>query len=159
MRFNLIPAGEFLMGSRDSEVSNAFEHPLHRVQITKPFYLGIHEVTQGQYEQVMRTNPSYCSRTGEYKKRVKDFADTSNFPVDNVSWDDAVKFCEKLSELPEEKRAGRVYRLSTEAEWEYSCRGQALTSTPFHFGKSLSSHQANFADSDRYLERLDSERR
>ncbi len=68
--------------------------------------------------------------------------DTGQFPVEMVSWDDAVAFCKKLSELPEEKKAGWVYRLPTEAEWEYACR--AGTKTVFHYGNSLSSKQANF---------------
>jgi formylglycine-generating enzyme required for sulfatase activity len=92
----------------------------------------------------MSENPSGFSKTGSRKDRVKDFTDPSNFPVENVSWVDAMKFCEKLSSLPEEKRLGRVYRLPTEAEWEYSCRGAALTSPPFHFGKDVSARQANF---------------
>jgi formylglycine-generating enzyme required for sulfatase activity len=70
--------------------------------------------------------------------------DTRNFPVDDVSWEDAAAFCRKLSELPEEMHRGRVYRLPTEAEWEYACRGGATSSTPFSFGNSLSSTQANF---------------
>ena len=90
----------------------------HRVRITKPFYLGAQEVTQAQYQQVMGTNPS------QYK-------DARN-PVETVSWDDAVKFCDKLSALPDERAAGRTYRLPTEAEWEYACR--AGTTTRFSFG-------------------------
>jgi formylglycine-generating enzyme len=73
---------------------------------------------------------------------VKD-EDTHTFPVENVSWEDAVAFCRKLSEMPEEELCGRVYRLPTEAEWEYSCRGGASSSTLFSFGHSLSSTQAN----------------
>jgi formylglycine-generating enzyme required for sulfatase activity len=73
---------------------------------------------------------------------VKGHRKTARFPVDTVCWYDAVSFCERLSALPEEKAAGRVYRLPTEAEWEYACR--AGTKTPFHYGKALSSRQANF---------------
>src|SRR5262249_5007346 len=68
--------------------------------------------------------------------------DTRNFPVENVSWHDAVAFCRKLSEREEEQKAGRVYHLPTEAEWEYACRGGARS--PFHYGNALSSTQANF---------------
>ena len=89
----------------------------------------------------MKTNPSWFSAKGGGSDQVKGM-DTSQFPVENVSWEDAVAFCKKLSELPEEKRAGRVYRLPTEAEWEYSGRGGTIT--PFHYGISLSSTQANF---------------
>jgi formylglycine-generating enzyme required for sulfatase activity len=70
---------------------------------------------------------------------------TDDFPVETVSWNDAVEFCKKLSERAAEKKAGRKYRLPTEAEWEYSCRGGASSSYQvFHFGNSLSSKQANF---------------
>ncbi|MEI4908423.1 SUMF1/EgtB/PvdO family nonheme iron enzyme, partial [Klebsiella pneumoniae] len=65
-------------------------------------------------------------------------------PPRNVSWLDARDFCDALSALPAEKRAGRVYRLPTEAEWEYACRGGATSCQVFHFGDSLSSSQANF---------------
>ncbi len=63
--------------------------------------------------------------------------DCSNHPVEMVSWQDAVKFCERLSELPEEKQAGRIYRLPTEAEWEYACRAGSKTAFSFGIGASL----------------------
>jgi formylglycine-generating enzyme required for sulfatase activity len=93
------------------------------------FWMGIYPVTQQQYETIMGTNPSRFK--GE------------NRPVENVSWHDAVEFCERLTKLvagllPE----GYVFRLPTEAEWEYCCR--AGTDTATAFGDSLSSHQANF---------------
>ena len=88
------------------------------MRITKPFYLGVHEVTQEQYERVMGANPSNFKGP--------------QHPVENVSWDDAVRFCDKLSALPEEKAAGRMYRLPTEAEWEYACR--AGSTTRYSFG-------------------------
>jgi formylglycine-generating enzyme required for sulfatase activity len=80
---------------------------------------------------------------GRGKNQVKGI-DTGNFPVERVSWGEAVEFCKKLSGLPAERRAGSVHRLPTEAEWEYACRGGASSSTPFHFGNSLSFTQANF---------------
>jgi hypothetical protein len=86
------------------------------------FSVGVHEVTQSQYEQVMGSNPS------EFKG--------ANNPVEKVSWDDAVAFCAKLSSLPAEVAAGRVYRLPTEAEWEYACR--AGTTTEYSFGDDAS---------------------
>ena len=156
MKLVLIPAGKFLMGSPKDEKERDPDEEQHEVSITKPFYLGVYEVTQAEYEKVMGKNPSWFSAKGEGK--VKDM-DTSRFPVERVSWDNAVAFCKKLSELPEEKKAGRVYRLPTEAEWEYACR--AGTKTVFHYGNSLSSKQANFdgafsyggADKGPYLER------
>ncbi len=158
MKLALIPAGKFLMGSpKDEKEREPFEEQ-HEVSITKPFYLGVYGVTQAEYEKVTENNPSYFSPKGDGKDKVKDM-DTSGFPVERVSWDDAQAFCKKLSELPEEKKAGRVYRLPTEAEWEYACR--AGTKTPFHYGDSLSSKQANFcghfpyggADKGPYLKR------
>jgi formylglycine-generating enzyme required for sulfatase activity len=109
MKFRLIPAGRFIMGEGDQA---------HEVTLTKPFKMGVHEVTQAQYEQVMGFNPS-------------DFRGADK-PVDSVSWEDAVEFCRKLSELPAEKEAGNVYHLPTEAEWEYACR--AGTTTRYSFG-------------------------
>jgi len=109
MKLKWLPPGNFQMGSNDVR---------HEVKLTKPFMLGVHEVTQEQYERVMDVNPSAFKG--------------SNNPVDNVSWDDAVEFCRKLSELPAEKAAGRVYRLPTEAEWEYACRAE--TTTAYSFG-------------------------
>jgi formylglycine-generating enzyme required for sulfatase activity len=75
---------------------------------------------------------------------------TDDFPVDSLTWDEAVLFCNKLSALPAEKAARRFYRLPTEAEWEYACRAGAKTHTPFSFGKSLSSRQANFDGTQPY---------
>lgn len=128
MKLVLIPAGEFLMGSPDSEAGRSKdEGPQHKVRITKSFYMGAFEVTQGQYEKVTGENPTLFKESPEH-------------PVDKVTWQHAVNFCKKLSALPEEKRAGRVYRLPTSAEWEYACR--AGTTTAFHTGASLS--EANF---------------
>jgi formylglycine-generating enzyme required for sulfatase activity len=113
MHFVPIPAGTFTMG--DGEYA-------HKVTLTQSFHLGQHEVTQEQYEKVMGATPS-------------NFKGPQN-PVEKVSWDDAVEFCRKLSELPEEKSGGYVYRLPTEAEWEYACR--AGTKTKYSFGDSKS---------------------
>ncbi len=120
MRFVRIEPGVFLMGSPETESGRWFvESPVHRVRITKPFYLGVTEVTQGQYERVMGTNPSFFNG-GIYGIDL-------DRPVEQVAWDDAVEFCRRLSELE-----GRSYRLPTEAEWEYACR--AGTATRFFFG-------------------------
>ncbi len=144
MRLRLIPAGTFRMGSPESEEKRLkAEGPQHEVEITKPFYMGVYEVTQAEYEKVMGKNPSWFSKNGTGSDNVKGL-DTSSFPVESVSWNDAVEFCKKLSELASEKRAGRVYRLPTEAEWEYACRGGSKKYQVLAFGNSLSSKQANF---------------
>jgi formylglycine-generating enzyme required for sulfatase activity len=146
MKLMLISAGKFTMGSSPAEpfatVSEGFETQ-HPVEITQPFYLGKYLVTQAEYRRVMKDNPSWFSAKGFDKDKVAGI-DTDNFPVDNISWEMAKKFCDTLSELPDEKAAKRTYRLPTEAEWEYACREAGRSSTPFCFGKSLSSTQANF---------------
>jgi formylglycine-generating enzyme required for sulfatase activity len=135
MKLARIEPGSFLMGSTDG-TGYEDEHPQHEVRITRPFYLGVTEVTQAQYEAVMDSNPSWFASTGQGKDKVAGQS-TSQHPVENVSWLDAVKFCNKLSELegrkpfyeidegtarvPDWKASG--YRLPTEAEWEYACGG------------------------------------
>ena len=131
----LIPAGKFIMGSPKTERG----HPSigvagtpsfvddyeiqHEVTISEPFYMGKYPVTQEQYEAVMGVNPSYFKGA----KR----------PVERVFWPDTQAFCKKLS-----AQAGKQIRLPTEAEWEYGCR--AGTTTPFYFGKSMTTKQANY---------------
>ena len=131
MQFKLIPAGEFMMGSpADDPYKGNDEIPRHQVQITKPYYLGVYEVTQEQYEKVMGKNPS------AFKGPLH--------PVENVSWEDATEFCRKLSEMD----GKNDYRLPTEAEWEYACR--AGTSTRYSCGDELDLACAWFRDnSDR----------
>ena len=109
MELKALPPGVFQIGdSNDSR----------RVSLTKAFLIGTHEVTQRQFARVMGKNPSYFQG--------------SKFPVEQVTWDDAVEFCRKLSALPAEKEAGRSYRLPSEAEWEYACR--AGTTSVFSHG-------------------------
>jgi formylglycine-generating enzyme required for sulfatase activity len=148
MELALVPAGSFRMGSPETEYASersangpagADERPQHLVAVTSPFYLGLYPVTQRQYTQVMGTNPA------EFNDNNRGGPD---HPVERVSWADAQRFCERLSSLPEEREAGRLYRLPTEAEWEYACR--AGTGTPFWWGDSASSHQANFDGSFPY---------
>jgi formylglycine-generating enzyme required for sulfatase activity len=133
MRLVRIPAGQFLMGSPKEEKEHRANEEQHRVEITRPFYMGATLVTQEQYQRVTGINPS------EYQQARGGGPD---YPVEKVSWYDAVAFCKRLSELAEEREAERVYRLPTEAEWEYACR--AGTTTPFHFGATLTSDDANF---------------
>jgi len=130
MKLNLIPPGEFMMGSPPSEKYRLDIETQHRVKITKPFYLGAYEVTQEQYEKVMGKNPSSFSVLGTLNDEVSGI-DTSQFPVENVSWNDAVEFFRKLSE-----QTGVGYRLPSEAEWEYACR--AGTTTAWCFGDDVS---------------------
>src|SRR5262249_11502444 len=117
-----------------------------------PYYLGAFEVTQEQYQAVMGKAPSHFSRQGPGKLYVQMIADDDlkRFPVENVTWEEAVTFCRKLSALPEEKRLGRAYRLPTEAEWEHACRAGASASLPFHFGSQVSSTEANFFGGEPY---------
>ena len=141
MTFTLIPAGEFQMGSPESEEDRQTDETQHKVKITRPFYLGVFEITQAEHLKVMGSDPSFFSSNGGGAQLVQGM-DTSQFPVEMISWADAVQFCAKLSALPEEEKAGRHYRLPTEAEWEYACR--AGTRTPFNHGDSYSSEYANF---------------
>jgi formylglycine-generating enzyme required for sulfatase activity len=109
-----LPAGEFLMGSPDSD-PDAYqnEKPQHQVKLNS-FAIGKYPVTQAQYQAVMGKNPSR-------------FKNNPQNPVEQVSWEDAQAFCKKLSQI-----TGKTYRLPTEAEWEYACR--AGTTTRFYFG-------------------------
>lgn len=128
MKLVLIPKGTFTMGSPIDEEGRLEDEVQHQVTISQDYYLGVTEVTQGQYEKVMGNNPSDFQCHQSYKVQ----GDSSNHPVEMVSSDDAVQFCKRLSELPEEKKAGRVYRLPTEAEWEYACR--AGSTSKYSFG-------------------------
>ena len=126
MRFRLIPAGEFVLGGdmSPSEIVSHYggreewytnEGPQRTVRITKPFYMGIYEVTQAQYQAVMGGNPSLFKG--------------NDLPVERVSWEDATEFCRRMSQL-----TGLTIALPTEAQWEYACR--AGTTTPFYFGSN-----------------------
>ena len=119
MKLVLVPKGTFMMGSPESEERRRPQESQHDVTLSKDYFLGAYEVTQSEYQQVMNKNPSFV-QGGKIR-------DSSRHPVEQVSWNDAVEFCKRLSELPEEKRAGRVYRLPTEAEWEYACRADSKT--------------------------------
>ncbi len=122
MTLVLIPVGEFLMGSPSTERDRDSDEQQHRVQITKPFYMATTEVTQGQWKAVMRTIP------WKGKKYVKEGSD---YAATHMSWENAAEFCRRLS-----AKESRVFRLPTEAEWEYSCR--AGSATTYSFGDDAS---------------------
>jgi uncharacterized protein (TIGR02996 family) len=149
MRLALIPPGNFRMGSPEGEIGRDTDEKLREVTITKAFYLGVFPVTQRQYETVMGNNPSSFSRTGDTASSVRDL-DTSDFPVEMTSWSDAVEFCGALSQREGRSRRGPIYRLPTDAEWEYACRGGSASTNVFPFGDSLSSAQANFKGDEPY---------
>jgi formylglycine-generating enzyme required for sulfatase activity len=124
-----IPGGKLMMGSPENELERGNdESPQHLVQI-RPFLMGKYPVTQAQWQAVMKNNPS---RFQEGNRSQND-----NKPVERVSWYDCWEFCQKLSAL-----IGREFRLPSEAEWEYACR--ARTTTPFHFGATISTELANY---------------
>jgi formylglycine-generating enzyme required for sulfatase activity len=122
-----------------------------KTEIKEDFEIAVHAVTQGQWQAVMGENPSLFSRFGGRRNEVKDISDEELklFPVESVSWEDAQEFIKKLNE--KERSSGYQYRLPTEAEWEYACRGGATSKEEcsyfFYFDKptnDLSSEQANF---------------
>ena len=118
-----IPGGTFIMGSPANEAERfSNEGPQH--QVTVPgFFMAKYQLTQAQYQTIMGSNPSAFKG--------------NNRPVERVSWNDAVKFCEKLSQ-----KTGKNYKLPSEAEWEYACR--AGTTTPFYFGESITPELVNY---------------
>ncbi|QDU21949.1 bifunctional serine/threonine-protein kinase/formylglycine-generating enzyme family protein [Urbifossiella limnaea] len=117
MEFVKVPKGKSWLGGGKDKLADK------EVEIPADFYLGKYEVTQEEWEKVMGENPSHFSRAGYGKDAVKDIpdADLKRFPVENVSWDQCQIFVAKLNKL--EKETGWVYRLPTEVEWEYACRG------------------------------------
>jgi formylglycine-generating enzyme required for sulfatase activity len=126
-----IPGGTFMMGSPETEEGrDSDEGPQHQVTV-EPFYMGKYPVTQAQWEAVMGNNPS------KFKGK--------NRPVEKVSWNEAVEFCKRLSEM-----MGKTYRLPSEAQWEYACR--AGTTTPFYFGETITTDIANYDGNSTYAE-------
>jgi formylglycine-generating enzyme required for sulfatase activity len=145
MKFVKVPKGTFWMGGSSTNP------PIRQVEIKEDFELAAYTVTQEQWKELMGNNPSWFSRDGDGKDKVKDVtdADLKRFPVEQVSWDDVQDFLKKLNER--EKGKGWLYRLPSEAEWEYACRNAATTkdecSFDFYFDKptnDVSSKQANF---------------
>ncbi|MBD2434290.1 MULTISPECIES: bifunctional serine/threonine-protein kinase/formylglycine-generating enzyme family protein [Fischerella] len=124
-----IPGGSFLMGASEEE-GDADERPQHQVTV-EPFFIGKYPVTQAQWKAVAAL-PKVKQSLNPYPSKFKG----ANRPVENVSWHEAVEFCARLW-----KKTRRHYRLPSEAEWEYACR--AGTTTPFHFGETITSELAN----------------
>jgi formylglycine-generating enzyme required for sulfatase activity len=173
MRLTLIPAGEFFMGSdetRESLQSAGFvltrgfdpsdEHPRHRVRITNPFYLGVHEVTKGQFAEFVKAanyrteaekdgqggwgyneSTTFTEQNAEFNWKNTGFSQTDSHPVVNITWNDASAFCEWLS-----AKEGKSYRLPSEAEWEYACRGGTPTRFFTGDGPGSLSGSANVQD-------------
>ena len=185
MKLTLIPAGKFMMGSPDSEKGRKkdegpqrevttipsidellahvedyvedTERPQRQVTITNPFYMGVHEVTRGQFARFAgdSRHRTYAEKEGKaygwdgsdfgemggYSWRKTGFEQTDEHPVVNVSWNDAVEFCKWLS-----LKSGRMVRLPTEAQWEYSCRGGSTTAYPWGDSPDDGKGWANAAD-------------
>ena len=131
-----IPGGKFLMGSPESELEREEnESPQHPVSI-RPFLMSKYPITQAQWQAIMNNNPArFVDQNIPISKSKK--------PIERVSWFDCCLFCQELSEL-----IGREFRLPTEAEWEYACRGK--TQTPFHFGSTICTELANYNGEDVY---------
>jgi formylglycine-generating enzyme required for sulfatase activity len=129
-----IPGGTFMMGaSTNEEGSRDNERPMHQVTV-KPFFMGKYLITQEQWDRVASSFPKV---NRELDPRPSNFRGNGCLPVEQVSWLDAVEFCDRLA-----KKTSRNYRLPSEAEWEYACRSG--TTTPFHFGNTITSDVANY---------------
>lgn len=146
MKFAHLAKATFYMGGGGGKAGK-------KTEIQADFEIAIYTVTQGQWREIMGNNPSHYSRTAGGKEKVKDIADADlqQFPVENVSWNDAQAFIKKLNDR--EHRKGWEYRLPTEAEWEFACRGGATSekecSYHFYFDKptnTITSKDANYGD-------------
>ncbi|NER29798.1 MAG: SUMF1/EgtB/PvdO family nonheme iron enzyme, partial [Symploca sp. SIO1C4] len=148
-----IPGGKFLMGTEGKEIEKLIqkgnwdgfnrEKPQHEVTV-QPFFIGKYPVTQAQWRAIASREDLKVERELEPNPACfNDSQDSGSRPVEQVSWYDAVEFCQRLS-----KQTGREYRLPSEAEWEYACRG--LTTTPFHFGETITDKLANYNANSTY---------
>lgn len=142
-----IPGGTFMMGSPETEEgSNDDERPQHQV-IVPPFFMGKYPITQLQWRTVVAL-PQIKQPLHPNPSRFKG----DNRPVEQVSWEDAVEFCDRLS-----RHTKRQYRLPSEAEWEYACR--AGTTTPFHFGETITTDLVNYDGNYTYGDGVEEDRR
>jgi formylglycine-generating enzyme required for sulfatase activity len=158
----VIEPGAFTMGSAGAESGRRPDEDHHRVRISRPFLLGKYEVTQDEYQRVMKSNPSWFAASGGGRDRVVS-GETKRYPVERVTWFDALEFCNRLSALDgyapyytlgEVKReeesivratvvikGGNGYHLPTEAQWEYACRAGSIAR--FHFGYNTTGLEGN----------------
>ena len=139
LRMMLIPAGSFLMGSPEDELERRdAEGPQHEVTVSQ-YFMAKYPVTQAQWRAVAAMLPV----NRELEPAPSQFKG-DNHPVEQVSWYDAVEFCDRIT-----LHTNHQYRLPTEAEWEYACR--AGTSTPFHFGQTITTDLANYCGQDQTI--------
>ena len=146
-----IPGGKFLMGTQDEEIERLVqkfnvelfrsEKPQHEVTV-QPFFMAKFQVTQAQWRAITSL-PKVKHDLDPNPAHFKDHPNNDRRPVEQVSWDDAVEFCQRLS-----KQTAKEYRLPSEAEWEYACRAGTLT--PFHFGETITGELANYRASETY---------
>jgi formylglycine-generating enzyme required for sulfatase activity len=133
-----IPDGSFMMGSPETELDRSYDESPQHVVTLQSFFMGMFPVTQAQWRAVATQLPQIKI---ELTPEPSNFKGDDNRPVEQVSWFEAVEFCDRLS-----AKTGREYRLPTEAEWEYACR--ADTTTPFHFGETITTNLANYDGTD-----------
>jgi formylglycine-generating enzyme required for sulfatase activity len=142
-----LDAGPFLMGSDADEPSRGHDEEHHPVNISRPFYMLKHPVTQEEFQRVMGSNPSFWNPT-----RVG--RDTNHFPVEYVTWDEAVAFCRELNDAAADQGYAIHFQLPTEAEWEYACRAGTPPKTLYSLrnrpAERLESQDANFDGSFPY---------
>jgi formylglycine-generating enzyme required for sulfatase activity len=157
MKLVRIPRGRFMMGAPKEDKLARPDEKYREVTIAKDYYLGAYEVTQKQYKTVMGYNPSFFSEDGEPAKgaryeynqpaggkdQVKGL-DTSDFPVENVAYEDAEKFLQKLNDREKARRGAWRYAIPTEAQWEYACRAGAASYRRYSFGDAITPKDANY---------------
>lgn len=136
----LIPPGTFMMGSPETERKRQNrEGPQHKVAIAHSFFMGKYPITQAQWRavaQLPKAKQDIVLKPSHFRGEVN-----GNRPVESITWYNAVEFCDRLTQ-----HTNRPYRLPNEAEWEYTCR--AGTTTPFHFGETVTTDLANYQGTD-----------